>query len=31
MLQDKTLTDFINLFIPLNFGKHDEIIKRYFK
>ena len=31
MLQDKTLTDFTNLFSPWNFKKNDEIIKRYFQ
>ena len=29
-LNDKTLTDFTNLFSPLNFEKNDEIIKKYF-
>ena len=29
MLNDKTLTDFTNLFSPWNFEKNDEIIKRY--
>ena len=31
MLQNKTLTDFTNLFSPWNFLKNDEITKRYFK
>ena len=31
MLNDKTLTDFSNLFSPWNFEKNDEIIKRYFQ
>ena len=32
MLNDKTLTDFTNLFSPWNFEKkNDEIIKRYFQ
>ena len=31
MLQDKTLTDFTNLFSPWNFKKNDQIIKRYFQ
>ena len=31
MLNDKTLTDFTNLFSPWNFKKNDEIIKRHFK
>ena len=31
MLNDKTLTDFTNLFSPWNFEKYDEIIKRYFQ
>ena len=30
MLNDKTLTDFTNLFSPLNFENNDVIIKRYF-
>ena len=30
-LNDKTLTDFTNLFSPWNFEKNDEIIKRYFQ
>ena len=30
MLNNKTLTDFTNLFIPWDFEKNDEIIKRYF-
>ena len=30
MLNDKTLTDFTNLFSPCNFEKNDDIIKRYF-
>ena len=29
MLNDKTLTDFTNLFSPWNFEKNDEIIKKY--
>ena len=31
MLQDKTLTDFTNLFSSWNFENNDEIIKRYFQ
>ena len=31
MLKNKTLTDFTNLFSPLDFEKNDEIIRRYFK
>ena len=31
MLNDKSLTDFTNLFSPWNFEKNDEIIKRYFQ
>ena len=31
MLQDKTLTDFTNLFSSWNFENSDEIIKRYFQ
>ena len=31
MLQDKTLTDFTNLFSPWNFENNDGIIKRYFQ
>ena len=31
MLNNKTLTDFTNLFSPWNFEKNDQIIKRYFK
>ena len=31
MLNDKTLTDFPNLFSPWNFEKNDETIGRYFK
>ena len=31
MLNDKTLTDFTNLFSPWNFKENDEIIKRHFK
>ena len=31
MLNDKTLTDFINLFSPWNFKTNDQIIKRYFQ
>ena len=30
MLNNKTLTDFTNLFRPWNFEKNDKIIKRYF-
>ena len=30
MLNNKTLTDFTNLFSPWNFEKIDEIIKKYF-
>ena len=30
MLNNKTLTDFTNLFSPSNFKKNDEIIKKYF-
>ena len=30
MLNNKTLTDFTNLFSPWNFLKNDEIIKRHF-
>ena len=30
MLNNKTLTDFTNLFSPSNFKKNDKIIKRYF-
>ena len=31
MLNNKTLTDFTNLFSPWNFKKNGEIIKKYFK
>ena len=31
MLNDKTLTDFTNLFSPWNLKKNDEIIKRCFQ
>ena len=31
MLNDKTLTDFTNLFSHWNFKKNYEIVKRYFK
>ena len=31
MLNNKTLTDFTNLFSPCDFKKNDEIIKSYFK
>ena len=31
MLNDKTLTDFTNLFSPWNFEISDEIIKKYFQ
>ena len=31
MLNNKTLTDFTNLFSLWNFGKNDEIIKKYFQ
>ena len=31
MLNNKTLTDFTNLFSPWNFKKNDDIIKRYFQ
>ena len=31
LLNNKTLTDFINLFNPWNFKKNDQIIKRYFQ
>ena len=31
MLNNKTLTDFTNLFSPYDFKKNDEIIKREFK
>ena len=31
ILNDKTLTDFTNLFSPWNFEKNDDIIKRYFQ
>ena len=31
MLNNKTLTDFTNLFSPWNFEKNEQIIKRYFK
>ena len=31
MLNNKTLTDYPNLFSPYDFKKNDEIIKRYFK
>ena len=31
MLNDKTLTDFTNLFSPWNSKKNDDIIKRYFQ
>ena len=31
MLNNKTLTDFTNLFSPWNFKKNDHIIKRYFQ
>ena len=30
MLNNKTLTDFTNLFSPWDFEKNDKIIKRYF-
>ena len=30
MLNNKTLTDFTNLFSPSDFKKNDEIIQRYF-
>ena len=30
MLNNKTLTDFTNLFSPWDFKKNDELIKRYF-
>ena len=30
MLNNKALTDFTNLFSPLNFKKNDGRIKRYF-
>ena len=31
VLNDKTLTDFTNLFSPWNFEKNDDIIKRNFQ
>ena len=31
MFNDKTLTDFTNLYSPWNFEKNDEIIKKYFQ
>ena len=31
MLNNKTLTDFNNLFSPWDFKKNDKIIKKYFK
>ena len=31
MLNDKTLTDFTNLFSPWDIKKDDEIIKSYFQ
>ena len=31
MLNNKTLTDFTNLFSSWNFKKNDQIIKKYFK
>ena len=31
MLNNKTLTDFTNLFSPWDFKKNNEIIKKYFK
>ena len=31
MPNNKTLTDYTNLFSPYDFKKNDEIIKRYFK
>ena len=31
MLDNKTLTDFTNLFSPWDFKKNDEIIKSYFQ
>ena len=31
MLNNKTLTDFTNLFSPWNFEKNDDIIKTYFQ
>ena len=31
MFNNKTLTDFTNLFSPWDFKKNDEIIKSYFK
>ena len=31
MLNDKTLTDFTNLFSPWNVEGNDEIIKIYFQ
>ena len=31
MLNNKTLTDFTNLFSPWNFEKNDEIINKYFQ
>ena len=31
MLNNKTLTDFTNLFRLWNFKKNDEIIKKYFQ
>ena len=30
-LENKTLTDFTNLFSPWYFKKNDQIIKRYFE
>ena len=31
MLDNKSLTDFTNLFSPWSFLKNDEIIERYFR
>ena len=31
MLNNKTLTNFTNLFSPWDFKKNDEMIKNYFK
>ena len=31
MLNNKTLTDFTNLFSPWDFKKNDQIIKKYFQ
>ena len=31
MLNNKTLTDFTNLFIPWDFKKNDLVIKKYFQ